>query len=264
MSTALVKHTPAMGSALFRLRGLLADLQSQVRGLERDYARDIERIREFERRFRPAVGKRFDELEQLRETISRAWEALASVAAGEQPGTPGGPHQPSGRSGQAQRAGTRARALFLRLARRIHPDLVEDRDERRRRHELMAEATLAYRDGDERRLQWLLEHWEAEDGSTAGIGLDAAWARTKRQLAWARYRVRELQHATGQLHSSPTARLMHEHQRAQLAGRNLIIEMRRQVQADIRDAFREMDRARSAIAELEPSQRKAVRAACGL
>ena len=264
MRTAIVRYTPAHGTALFRLRGLLLALQAQVHELEREYAASVERLREFEKRFRPAVGRRFDELERLREKIERAWEAVAESASGRQSAKKEPPKSEASDRVGTWRPADGARALFLKLARRIHPDLVMDGEERRRRHEIMAEATLAYRDGNERRLQWLLEHWEAQSGPISGFGQDAVWVRTNRQIAWARYRIRELQHATGQLHASPAARLMHEHEQARLAGRNLILEMRRQVLADIEDARRELERVRGVIDDMEPAEQAAIRSACGL
>ena len=44
MRTAIVRYTPAHGTALFRLRGLLLALQAQVHELEREYAASVERL----------------------------------------------------------------------------------------------------------------------------------------------------------------------------------------------------------------------------
>ena len=261
MSTALVRYHPAMNGALFRLRGMLIDLEKTVRGLEREYASDVDKLRQFERRFRPAVGDRYDELERLRERINRGWQALGEAREGRtiRPGP--NPEEDSGETVSSPRPEEGARQLFLRLARQIHPDLAADEEERRRRHELMAEATLAYRDNDDRRLQWLLEHWQAESEPILGFGLGASWARTNRQIAWTRYRVRELQYALGQLHASPVARMMQEHEQARSAGRNFILEMRRQLHADLEDAYRELDRLESAVDDLAPEVGAAVRSA---
>ncbi len=263
MTTALVKYHPGGHGALFRLRGMLVDLERQVRGLEREYAADVEKLRHFERRFRPAVGDRYDELERLRARINRAWGALGEAQRGE-PQEAGSADEASSFDAEARpRPDDGARRLFLRLARQIHPDLAADEDERRRRHEVMAEATLAYRDSDERRLQWLLEHWQATSEPILGIGLAAAWSRTNRQIAWARYRIRELQYALGQLHASPASRMMREQELARSVGRNFILEMRQQIHADIEEAYREMDRLQAAIEDLDPALRDSVRSACG-
>ncbi len=264
MNASLVPYQPYADGALFRRRGLLAELERQLRGLEREYARDVERIRQFERRYRPAVGDRYDELERLRERTNRGWDAVGQARSQAYSGAEE-PQPPLDEVGEsAPRPGGEARRLFLSLARQIHPDLATDEADRTRRHEVMAEATLAYRDNDDRRLQWLLEHWQAEGEPIHGFGYGSQWSRTNRQIAWVRYRVRELQFSLGQLHSSPVARIMHEHQAARSSGRNLILDMRRQIQSELEEAYREADRLRAAIAELPLEVRAAVEAECGM
>ncbi len=264
MSTSLVVYQPGADGALFHRRGLLAEMERGLRALEREYARDVERIRQFERRYRPAVGDRYDELERLRERTNRAWEALGRARTRAGADAESGKGLQEGLGESAPRPGGEARRLFLALARQIHPDLAKDENERRRRHEVMAEATLAYRDNDERRLQWLLEHWRAESEPILGFGYGSQWSRTNRQIAWVRYRGRELQYSIGQLHSSPVARIMQEHEIARSSGRNLILEMRRQIHQELEEAYRELDRLRAAIADLPPEFRGAVEAEAGL
>lgn len=264
MTTALVRYRPAEAGSYFHRRGLLLRLRRELGALEREYARDVERVRQFERRYRPAVGERYDELERLRERIDRAWAALSQSSNGSASGWPGGVDA-SAESGPG-RAQPReeARELFLELARRIHPDLASDATERRRRHEVMAEATLAYRDGDARRLQWLIEHWQAESDPILGFGLSSLAAKTNRQIAWTRYRIRETQYSLGQLHASPIARLMEEHEQARTEGRNLILEMRQQIQQELEDAYRDLERVRQAIGDLEPERRAVVEEEIGI
>lgn len=264
MSAAMVLYQPHTDGTLFRRRGLLAKLEQRLRALEREYERDVQRIRRFERRYRPAVGDRYDELERLRERTSRAWEALAQARMNPEGPSPESREQRDERGGTTPRPSQEARRLFLELARRIHPDFAGDEDERRRRHELMAEATLAYRENDDRRLQWLLEHWLAESDPIRGFGQHSQWSRTNRQIAWVRHRIRELQYGLGRLHSSPVARLLQEHEHARTSGRNLILEMRRQVLEQLEEAYREQDRLRTALADLAPDIRVSVEASCGL
>ena len=264
MSGSLILYEPGADGSLFRRQGMLAELQVTLRRLEREYARDVERLRQFERRYKPAVGARYDELERLRARISRGWEALGK--AGDGPAADPSEAEKSSddrAAASAPRPGGKARRLFLLLARRIHPDLAADELERQRRHEVMAEATLAYRDNDDRRLQWLLEHWQAESVPIVGFGLGPSWLRTNRQIAWTRYRIREMRHSLGQLHSSPVARIMEEHERGLASGRNLILEMRKRIGAELEVARQEMDRLRAAIDQLEPVLRDRVRAASG-
>ncbi len=257
-SVSLVAYQPGVGRTLFLRRGLLAALERELLRLEREYSRDGDRIRQFERRFRPAVGDRYDELERLRERTNRGWEALSRVREGEVrvADAPETRDEVAGRA--APRPGGEARRLFLALAREVHPDLARDGAERRRRHEVMAEATLAYRNGESRKLQWLIEHWRAESEPIRGFGCGSQWARTNRQIAWVRYRIRELQYSIGQLHSSPVARIMQEHEIARSSGRNLILEMRRQIHTELENAYRELDRLQDAVADLPLELRKVV------
>ena len=251
MTTAVVRYEPGVGGAIFRRRGLLADLERTLRELENEYARDVEKVRQFERRYRPAVGARYEELERLREKINRGWEALGEAREETESQEPGTDEDDATQEIPASAPGSEARRLFLALARRIHPDLAEDEQDRRRRHEVMAEATLAYRDNNDRRLQWLLEHWLAESEPIFGFGLGPDWLRTNRQIAWIRYRIRETQYALGQLHSSPVSRIMQEHERGRQSGRNLILEMRRQIDTELRQARMELERLQTASSMAE-------------
>lgn len=273
MSTALVVYQPGLDGTLFNRVGLLHQLQGRLGELEAEYALTVRRVRDFELRFKPAVGDRHEELERLRSRVARAWEAVARARGGAMPdardGRPDDDPGPTSTDGaiQADSADTgddSARQLFLALARQVHPDLAEDADERRRRHEVMSEATLAYRNNDQRRLQWLIEHWQTQCEPILGIGPAPLWRRTNRQIAWVRYRIREVQHSLAQLHASSTAYIMEREAQARLSGINLIVEMRKRAVADLEAAYRDLDRVRRAVGDLEPQIREAIRMECDL
>ena len=57
------------------------------------------------------------------------------------------------------------RKVYREVAKRIHPDLATDDSERQRRHELMTEASGAYEEGDEARLEAILRDWESSPES---------------------------------------------------------------------------------------------------
>lgn len=255
MTTALVPWEPAPSGVLFARQGLLRELRRKLRALEDEYAAEAAALRRFEQRYKPAVGARCDELERLRGKIDRAWEALRRGRAPQAQDAP--PEEPQA---DAFRPGGELRRLFRDLARRIHPDLAVDGEDRQRRHEFMAEATLAYRANDARRLQWLLEHWQAQRGLAAGGDPHALQARTDRQIAWTRYRIREMHAALGELHASPLAEIKREAEAARGMGRNLILELRKRVAGEIEAAQRELDRARQALADLDPELLRALEA----
>lgn len=273
MTTALVVYQPGLDGTLFSRMGLLLELERTLRRLEREYASHVERMRRFEQRYRPAVGERYDELDRLREKVRGAWELIERAREGDA-ATNGKGAGAGDRTGDSELAnwgrdvtpgpGDAARLLFLTLAREVHPDLATDEMERMRRHDVMSEATLAYRNNDERRLQWLIEHWRAECDPITGLGAGALWLKTNRQIAWLRYRIREMRHSLAQLHASGLAYIMERDTQARLSGRNLILELRKLAQADIEAAYRDLDRVREAIEDLDPAVRDAVRSETGL
>ena len=273
MSTALVVYQPGLDGTLFNRVGLLRQLQGTLGELEAEYALTVRRVRDFELRFKPAVGDRHEELERLRSRVARAWEAVARARGGAIPDASDrapndDPESASAvRDVEADSADTgddSARLLFLALARQVHPDLAEDEDERRRRHEVMSEATLAYRNNDQRRLQWLIEHWQMQCEPILGIGPAPLWRRTNRQIAWVRYRIREVQHSLAQLHASSIAYIMEREAQARLSGINLIVEMRKRAVTDLEAAYRDLDRVRRAVEDLDPQMRQIVKTECDL
>ena len=227
---------------------LLAELHVQAAELERAYETEKSKIREFEKRWKPAVGKRYIELEDVKEKAASLRRLMKLARAGK---LDSGLDRP--RSGEAPHESFRpdvaVRKLFRALARRIHPDLTDDFEDRRLRHELMAEATRAYRNRDHRRLQWLLEHWEANPGLAKGRDVDSRIVRANQQIAWERYRIQDLHHEIAGLGASPSAEIMREVQEATRHGRNLVAEMRNRVLSDLVQAKSELKKAEEAIQE---------------
>jgi hypothetical protein len=220
-------------------------------------------LRDFEKRYKPAVADRHHELEELRETIRRAWGEIRKARSGDlvdasQAEPPAeAPQQPFRPKRELQR-------LFRELARRIHPDLADDYDERRRRHEFMAEATRAYRLQDAVRLQWLLEHWEASPAAAPGLDADSRLARANQRIAWLRYRITELHQSIAALHASPLADLLRQAQQARRHGRNMIAELRNQVVQELDQARQDLQRVEAALADLDGDAVRIIRANAGL
>ncbi len=259
MTTALVRYEPPVGDALFARCSLLLDLRRRLRDLEDEYNAETVALKQFERRYRPAVGARYDDLERLREKIDRAWDALRRNRTPRSESV-----QPEEAESKIFQPDDELRRLFRTLARRIHPDLAVDGEDRGLRHEFMAEATLAYRANDARRLQWLFEHWESQCNPISGNDPHALLARTDRQIVWTRYRMREMHAAIGELHASSLAQIKREAEAARSMGRNLILELRKRVSDELDAAHRELDRVRKAIADLDPQLMRLVEAEAGL
>ena len=265
MSLALVRYRPPRTRQLLGREVLLGRLREELSDLEAVYERDRTEIRDFEKRYRPAVGTRQERLDALRDAIAEAWESIRRARAGEPVERRQEEEEVSREIPQASfNPKVELRKLFRELARRVHPDLAADPEERRRRHEFMAEATRAYRADDHRRLQWLLEHWEATPTLPPGWDPDSQLARTNQQIAWVRYRITEMHHLVAALHASPLAEVKRAADEARAQGRNYVAEMRAQVIAELEEAEADLERVESALAELDGDVVKLIRTNAGL
>lgn len=260
MTLALVRYEPPPTKALAGRLALLAELRDRLAELEAERDRLAQELRNFEKRFRPAVGARYNQLEELRERIRRAWAEVNRARTGVLKADAPADEIPQ----KAFKPEDETRRLFRSLARKIHPDLADDFEERRRRHELMAEATRAYRASDQRRLQWLLEHWEAAPGLPRGADSASRLARTNQHIAWARYRLREVNAEIAEFGASSTMRLMQQASAARSGGRNLVAEMRNQVIKELQEAELDLQRVAAVLGDFDEETVRIIRANAGL
>lgn len=189
----------------------------------------------FERQYLHFVGSRYAELDELKAQIS---ERLA----GEQPG--------NDRAAQAARE-ARARAdetktvagekseqeprkfeaspelkrLYRDVARRIHPDLTSDRDDRSRRQQLMADANQAYEHGDEARLEKILTAYEHSPEAFRGEGPGAELVRVIRRVSQVRGRLAEMEAELQGLLRSDLYQLKIRVDEAESSGHNVLQDM---------------------------------------
>ncbi|HEY0101306.1 MAG TPA: hypothetical protein VGB76_20450, partial [Pyrinomonadaceae bacterium] len=134
-----------------RLETLLSERQLELTTLQ-------EEMHKFKARYTQIVGSRLAELAEVEQAIREA-EARLHGAPEDEPveGEPGG----ATKTGKAATAETLAlgnslRKLFWSVAKLFHPDHASDESEARRRHQIMVEASRAYREGDAESLSTLL------------------------------------------------------------------------------------------------------------
>lgn len=260
MTLALVRYEPPPTKALAGRLAILAELRDRLSSLEVERDRLHLELRNFEKRFRPAVGARYSQLEDLRERIRRAWTEVNRARTGALKADVPPDEIPQ----KAFKPEDETRRLFRSLARKIHPDLADDFEERRRRHEFMAEATRAYRASDQRRLQWLLEHWEAAPDLPRGVDSASRLVRTNQHIAWARYRLREVNAEIAEFGASSTMRLMQQASAARSDGRNLVAEMRNQVIKELREAELDFQRVEAVLNDFDEETVRIIRSNAGL
>jgi len=88
------------------------------------------------------------------------------------------------------------KSLYREVAKRIHPDLAVDKNDRALRQRLMAEANRAYESGDEARLRAILEEYESSPDSIVGDGTGAELVRVIRKVAQVKRRLAEIDRET--------------------------------------------------------------------
>src|SRR5579863_209976 len=189
----------------------------------------------FERQYLHYVGSRYAELDELKAQIAerlakeqpsneRAQQAAreARARAGETKSAAG---EKSAEAPRAFHATPEMKRLYRDVAKRIHPDLTSDRDDRSKRQILMAEANEAYQKGDEARLTKILHEYECSPESVQGEGPGAELIRVIRRISQARGRLAEIEAEMQEILRSDLHQLKSRVDDAQKNGRDVLKEM---------------------------------------
>lgn len=200
----------------------------------------------FEQQYLHFVGSKYAELDELK-------ARLAEYAAQDQPGNE-----------QAKRAADDARSraedtkfaagekcadepktfsttpemkrLYREVAKRIHPDLTSNRDDRAKRQLLMAEANSAYERGDQERLTRILTEYEHSPEAFQGEGAAAELVRVIRRLSQARSRLAEIEAEMQELLRSDLHQLKLRVDEAEKSGHDIFKQMIAKVDEQIATA----------------------------
>ncbi len=218
----------------------LASLEVDLIQRELDLASLRAELTDFENQYLRKVGVLYAELDEIQARIAEA-EARRT------PSDLGAQEQAARARTQAQESSQTARALsepkskpteslkklFREVAKRIHPDLATNDADRARRQKLMAEANRAYEDGDEAKLQAILEDWETSPESVEGEGVGPELIRVIRKISQIQRRFVEIEAEMEQLSTSDLYQLWAKTEEAEKQGRDLFKEMASQVDQEI-------------------------------
>jgi len=217
----------------------LATLQAELHTFERRYLRivgiryaeldDIEaQIAEFLARQRPKDDKARRDAAQARAKAAESAQT-AGAAKDEKPVTDFTPSED-------------LKKLYREVAKRIHPDLTTDEQERARRNEIMAEANRAYEEGDEAKLRDILEQWESSPDTVKGEGVGAELVRVIRKVHQVEHRLAEIGDTITQLKDSELATLKTKVEEAAAEGRDLLKEMATKLDSELADAKQQLSK----------------------
>lgn len=129
------------------------------------------------------------------------------------------------------------RELFRNLAKRFHPDLVNDPKEKARRQGIMARINAAYSARDLPALESLARHTEVAANGHAPDP-SAELAHLKMELADLEAMIFEVEHTIRELDLSPAMQLRSDYESERNAGRDLFIDLERSLKERI-DELRE-------------------------
>jgi len=208
----------------------------------------------FERQYLHFVGSRYAELDE--------WKArLAERLAREQPGNERAQevareararaHETKSTAGEKAEHEPRAfestpemKRLYRDVAKRIHPDLTSDRNDRARRQQLMAEANEAYERGDQERLAKILTEYEHSPEAVQGEGAGAELVRVIRRVSQARSRLAEIEAEMQELLRSDVHQLKSRVDDAEKTGHDILKEMISKVDEQIALARQRFENSR--------------------
>lgn len=261
MSTEIVQRQTPEEEELARKLAELAALETELAERELDLATLVSELHLFERRYLHVVGARYAKLDELRaliaeararqtphDTQARQDAAQARHRAQESAQAAGAAdaHAPEARF----RPSENLKSLFREVARRVHPDLATDEQERARRTRLMAEANSAYEEGDEARLQAILQEWESSPEAVKGEGPGAELVRVIRKIAQVRARLNAIEVEMTRLKGSPLCALKAKVEEVEAEGRDLLAEMTAALDRQIANAREELARIAQEPAEV--------------
>jgi hypothetical protein len=251
---------------LDRKRAELTVVQGQLAEFELALAASKGELDAFETQYRRALGPRYARLdkhtERLESNGGRRNGQSVAAGTGPQPEELQGADDPfhggqnwdwvredddraavpSGGRGTVPEA---AKRLFRLIARRIHPDLASDPEERERRTNLMVQANHAYELGDVQALRRLLETWERSPDSVVGHGTRAELERVIRRIAQASERLAEIEREVAALEDSAMGWLRRRVRKAASEGWDLLSHMARELDRQIVKAEEELYRRTS-------------------
>jgi hypothetical protein len=247
---------------LDRKRAELTVVQGQLAECELALAASKAELDAFETQYRRALGARYARLDKLTERLESGTgrhNGQHAAGTGPQPEELQGADDPThgGQNWdwvrddgdeQAAPAGHRAtvpeaaKRLFRLIARRIHPDLASDPEERERRTNLMVQANHAYELGDLQALRRLLETWERSPDSVVGHGTKAELERVIRRIAQASERLAEIEREVAALEDSAMGWLRRRVRKAASEGWDLLSHMARELDRQIVEAEEELYR----------------------
>ena len=257
MTKQIVRVKTPEEEELENKRAQLAGLESQLAERELELATLRAELGAFERRYLRIVGLRYAQLDKLEAEIAEyfARQKPKNREAKERAQHARAQARESGEAtGQAESfdetedfvPSDTLKRLYHDIARRMHPDMADDPEDRKRRESIMAEATNAYERGDEDRLREILSEWESSPESVKGEGAGVELVRVIRKIAQVKRRLKAIAVQISQVAEAELHQLKTKVDDAAREGRDLLAEMAQSLDAQLEDATQRLTELRQA------------------
>lgn len=137
-----------------------------------------------------------------------------------------------------------AKKAYHNLARIIHPDLALDKEEKEKRHDLMAKLNEAYSAGDQNLLNKLVEEYRDSPDLVKGDSIGDELVRAIRQISQIKNRLKELREEKLKIELSELYILREKVHAEMLEGRNLLKQMAERTRTHIKKSERRLSNLR--------------------
>jgi hypothetical protein len=204
----------------------------------------------FERQYLHLVGLRYAELDEYKAQLAERLAAEqpdneraqqgAREARARASETKTGAGEKSEHEPRAFKASPEMKRIYRDVAKRIHPDLTSDREDRATRQQLMASANEAYERGDESALTKILTEYESSPEAFHGEGPAAELVRVIRRISQVRGRLAEIEAESQALLRSDLYQLRLRVEEAAQDGRDVLKEMVQKTDVQISEAKRRL------------------------
>lgn len=239
-------HTIQLGAEeLLLKRKELAELEKELAEKELQLSTLKCEFHQFERLYNQIVGKKYRELDEVRAQVlemasrfyPRSDEFRGSAKnAREQARQTAGEAQDFAIDADAEQKFTPSeelKKLFREVAKKIHPDLAEDAEEQKRRHDLMSQLNLAYDRLDEEGIRAVLVEWEAGNPEKEEVPLGTQLVRVIRKVTQVRKRIEKISRQYEEMEQSEMILLMNKLECSKANGGHLLQELAANVEEKI-------------------------------
>jgi len=249
VSTGIKRRLSPEEEELARKREELEALQVQLADRELHLANLRAELSAFAGQYLRQVGVLYAELDEwnakLAELVADETRTAEARSAATQARAQAAESRAASRGDAAQAkefaVSPELKSLYREVAKRVHPDLAIDEDDRKQRDRLMAEANRAYQNGDVEALRRILHEYESSPDSVRGSGVGADLVRVLRQLGQVRNRLAGIEEEIAGLEASDIATLQAKAEAASKEGRDLLAEMAANAQGRINTARKQYE-----------------------